>query len=251
MKNRSDLDDIMLQKSIVEVHFPKKNTTLSYFNDRSPLNCGDLVYVEGKLAGITGRVVSLNYNFKIKASEYKRVTSVVDTNVSGQFHMAGSHFVSFDPDALPKSKVRSWYFDPHSNNEDFIYGSDGYIFSLNNLKEMKITEKIAERGYNYYMDNRVRYICLNGTEGYAIIEGTEPYEVEFQYVDGNIRSLNCSCLCGFDCKHEFAAMLQLKETLGIIEKNYTGLYKNYFSAVNKATLFAYAIDGKTTGSFLL
>ena len=54
-------------------------------------------------------------------------------------------------------------------------------------------------------------------------------------------------------QYEFAAMLQLKETLELIEKNYADEYERagYFAAVNKGTLFAFAIDGKETGSFTL
>lgn len=49
-----------------------------------------------------------------------------------------------------------------------------------------------------------------------------------------------------NCKHEFAAMLQLKETLEKIEKHYTDEYErtDYFAAVNKGTLFVFAIDSK-------
>ena len=56
-----------------------------------------------------------------------------------------------------------------------------------------------------------------------------------------------------NCKHEFAAMLQLRETLELIEKNYGDEYERtgYFAAVNKGTLFAFAIDGKDNGSFTL
>ena len=76
------------RKSMVEVYFSARNMTLTYFNDKFDLKCGDLVYVEGKLEGLQGRVTGVNYNFKIKVSDYKRVIAVVDTNVSGQLFMA-------------------------------------------------------------------------------------------------------------------------------------------------------------------
>ena len=85
------------------------------------------------------------------------------------------------------------------------------------------------------------------------MEGSENYEVEFEYRNGEISQLICSCFCSYNCKHEFAAMLQLKETLELIEKNYADEYEltGYFAAVNKGTLFAFAIDGKETGGFTL
>lgn len=106
---------------------------------------------------------------------------------------------------------------------------------------MKISAAIAERGHDYYMENRVRYISIDGTKGHAIVEGSEPYEVEFEYKGGEISRMICSCFCSYNCKHEFAAMLQLKETLEMIEKHYAAQYNEtgYFAAVNKGTLFAF------------
>lgn len=93
------------RKSVVQVHFPTRNMTLAYYNDRFDLQRGDLVFVDGKLEGLRGRVVDVTYNFKIRLSDYKRVIAVADTKVSGEFHLAGSHFVTFDPSTLPFSKV--------------------------------------------------------------------------------------------------------------------------------------------------
>lgn len=63
----------------------------------------------------------------------------------------------------------------------------------------------------------------------------------------------CSCFCSYNCKHEFAAVLQLEETLEMIEKHYASQYDEagYFTAVNKSTLFPFAIDGKEAGCFTL
>ena len=48
-------------------------------------------------------------------------------------------------------------------------------------------------------------------------------------------------------------MLQLREMLDFIAKHYAQEYDrtDYFAAVNKEMLFAFAIDGKETGSFTL
>ena len=48
-------------------------------------------------------------------------------------------------------------------------------------------------------------------------------------------------------------MLQLRETLELIVKNYESQYKesDYFAAVVKGILINFAIDGKETGSILL
>lgn len=39
------------------------------------------------------------------------------------------------------------------------------LFLLDNLQEMGVTSVIAERGHNYYMENRVRYLCLEDSIG--------------------------------------------------------------------------------------
>ena len=241
------------RKSVVQVRFPGRGMALAYYNDLFDLKCGDMVYVDGKLEGMLGRVTEVNYNFKIKISDYKRVIAVVDTTVHGQFFMAGSHFVTFDREALPNSKVVRWFKAPAKEDDEFVSGSDDTTFRLDDLKGMNVSAAIAERGHEYYLENKVRYISIDGTKGYAIVEGSESYEVEFEYRNGEIGHLICSCFCSYNCKHEFAAMLQLKETLELIEKNYADEYERtgYFAAINKGTLFAFAIDGKDTGNFIL
>lgn len=244
---------IVPKKSVVKVYFPGSGKKLAYYNDQFDLKCGDMVYVDGALEGHRGRVIEVSYNFKIKLSDYKRVIAVIDTNVHGHFFMAGSHFVAFDQTALPAAKVRMWFLPPAKEDEEIVSSNDGSSFRLEDLSGMQITTAVAERGHNYYMENRVKYLCIDGIRGYAIVEGSENYEVEFEYRDGEISNLLCSCPCTFNCKHEFAAMLQLKETLGMIGKNYAEQFEQsgYFAAVNKATLFSMVVDGKDTGTFIL
>lgn len=241
------------RRSVVQVSFAGRNMTLAYYNDQFDLHRGDMVYVDGKLEGMRGRVVEVNYNFKIRVSDYKRVIAVVDTTVSGQFFMAGSHFVTFDREALPVSKAVHWFKAPAKEEDEIVSGSDDTTFRLDDLGGMKVSAAIAERGHEYYLANKVRYICVDGTKGCAIVEGSEAYEVEFEYHNGEISRLICSCFCSYHCKHEFAAMLQLKDLLDNISRHYADEYERteYFAAVDKGTLFAFAIDGKETGRFTL
>ena len=241
-------------KSLVQVRFPSRNMTLAYFNDAFDLHRGDIVYVDGKLEGHRGTVVDVSYNFKIKLSQYHRVVAVVDTEVHGEFYMAGSHFVTFDRAALPKSQVITWFRAPDNDGDAYVTGEgDSASFALRDLSGFKIGNEIADRGHDYYMENRVRYISLDGTKGYAIVEGNESYEVEFTYEGGQISKLICSCFCSYNCKHEFATLLQLRDTLDLIEKNYADEYEKsgYFAAICKGTLFIYAVEGKESGRFAL
>lgn len=236
------------RKSVVQVQFPGWEKTLAYYNDRFDLHTGDAVYVDGKLERKLGRVTEVSYQFKIRLSDYKRVIARVDTTVHGQLWMAGSHFLTFDREALAKEKVRLWFLPP--DVAEYVSGSDDSMFALDDLSGMDVQESVARRGLQYYQENRVCYLCVEETRGYAIVRGTEMYEVEFTYWDGEIRNLTCTCFCSFRCKHCVAAMLQLRETLEAVarhEKPETP----YFAAIDQASLFRYAVAGKQDGSVTL
>ncbi len=130
------------RKSVVQVYFAGRNMTLAYYNDKFDLHRGDMVYVDGKLEGMRGRVTEVNYNFKIKVSDYKRVISVVDTTVNGQFFMAGKHFVTFDREALPNSKAVTWFKAPAKEDDEFVSGSDDTSFRLDDLKGMNVSAAV-------------------------------------------------------------------------------------------------------------
>ena len=241
------------RRSVVRVHFPERNMTLAYYNDRFDLHCGDTVYVDGKLEGKRGIVTEVNYTFRINLADYKRVIAVADTNVSGQLFLAGSHCVTFDRGVLPREKAVSWFKAPPKPDEEYVSGCDDTAFSLRDMKGLSVRPEIVERGHTYFMQNRVRYLCLDGTKGYALVEGTTAYDVEFEYAGGMIRALTCTCFCAGTCKHEIAAMLQLRETLDFVEENYAEEFKRsgYLAAVDKDTLFTFALGGKKTGSITL
>jgi len=240
------------KKSLVQVYFPKRGMDLSYYNDQFDLQVGDIVYVDGKLEGLRGRVTAVNYSFKIKLSDYKRGIAVADTHISGELRMAGSHLVSFAPQTIPYEKIITWFKAPDKEDDVYVSGSDDHSFRLDDLSGMKVTSAIAERGHDYYTENRVVYLCIDRGHGRGIVEGTSPYEIEFDYGGGEIKNLTCSCYCGYPCKHTFAAMLQLRETLKLLEEK-DGFDWNeggYAAEISQGAFFSFAVDGKTTGSFV-
>lgn len=241
------------RRSVVQVWFAQRNMNLAYYNDRFDLHRGDQVYVEGKLEGLRGYVTDVNYNFRIKLSNYKRVIARVDTSVRGEFFFAGSHLVTFDRGALPVERVLTWFCAPLKEDDEFASGCDDSAFDLYDPRALAVSPAVAERGQDYYTRNKVRYLCLDGTRGYAIVEGTQPYEVEFELRDGMVSGLTCSCFCGGNCKHMVAVLLQLRETLEAIGQRYAEQYghSGYFAAVNKATLFDFALEGREGGSIRL
>ena len=246
-------EKIVAKKSIVQVAFEGKNTKLAYLNDKFDLNCGDIVYVEGKFEGKRGRVTDINYNFKIKASEYKKVIALVETHLTGKFYFVGSHLVTFDFQALPKEKARGWFLPPKNHDDELINFDDKKYFPLYDLGEMGADNEIGDRAYTYYLENRVRYIELDATHGYAIIEGTKPYEVEFEYEDGKISNIVCNCYCAFPCKHQIATMLQLRECLDTVKKTYGDMFeeRQYFAGIYKTTFFINSLENRTTGCLQL
>ena len=146
----------MERKSVVQVYFPDRDRSYSYYNDQFDLQCGDIVFVEGKLEGVRGRVMEVNYNFKIKLSDYKRVIALADTNVTGQFYMAGSHFVTFEPDVLPSHKVLSWFKAP-SQEEEYISGGDGTWISIDKLSDMNVSNTIEIRNGGLFAEGKPYY----------------------------------------------------------------------------------------------
>ena len=239
------------KKSLVQVYFPERNQTLTYFNDQFDLKQGDFVFVEGKLEKERGIVRQVLKSFKIKVADYKKVIGLADTNVTGQLYIAGSHFVSFEPNVLPYEKMRTWYLPPEKEEDEYAAGYDDTSFMLEKLSDMKVSPVIFERGREYYIEDRVVYMEVDETYGRAIVEGEHPYEVEFDFYNGEICNLTCSCPCGYTCKHEVAAMLQLKDTLEKIEKNHAHLHDGYFAAIEKSALFRFAVQFRQTGSITL
>jgi hypothetical protein len=97
---------------------------LSYYNDEFDLKVGDRVYVDGKLEGQLGYITGVSYNFKVKLSDYKKVIAVVDTEVHGQFFLAGSHFIVFDPAVLPKEQIILWFKAQAQDDEEYVSKMD-------------------------------------------------------------------------------------------------------------------------------
>ena len=58
-----------------------------------------------------------------------------------------------------------------------------------------------------------------------------------------IKNLYCTCFGNGHCEHEVAVLLQLKETLDIIDRKYREQYEctGYFAAITKGTLFDNAV----------
>ncbi len=152
------------RKSLVQVCFPQRGTNLSYFNDRFDLHVGDTVYVDGKLEGLRGHVTAVNYSFKIKLSDYKRVIAVADTHISGELRSAGSHLVSFDPQTIPYEKIITWFKAPDKEEDVYVSGGDDQGFRLDDLSGMRSPTRCGTRSELLH-ENRVVYLCVDRGHG--------------------------------------------------------------------------------------
>ena len=186
-----------------------------------------------KLLGPTHVVEQLRQYIRDVASQYKRDVTTADRPSIDQFKLLGTHVVTFSRDAIPYSKAQKWFNVPQAEQQNTADTED---FMLSDLSGMNADEKIMERGRDYQLKNKVAYVRLDGTQGKALVMGTEPYVVEFEYCDGMVRNLTCNCSYSHRCKHEVAVMLQLRETLELIQNNYSEEFSesNYFAALNRA-----------------
>ncbi len=232
----------MDRTSVVQVYFPERNRSYAYYNDRFDLVPGDIVFVEGKLEGIRGRVTSVSYNFKINLAVYKRVIAKADITLHGEFQRLDSYIVTFDPSAAPFEKILTFFRAPDPEDVQWVRGSDGKMFPLDTLKKMEIPVNVRNAGLACYLDENVVYLCVDHGQGLAIVEGSHPYVVEFTYRDGQIGNMNCTCFGTGFCKHQYAVLLQLEETLKKLE---TFPSSNYFAILTKSLFTAILIEPQT------
>ena len=229
-------------KSIVRVAFPDRGAAYAYYNDQFDLREGDFVYVEGKLEGARGIVIEVNRNFKIRLSDYKRVIGRADTAVSGSFQLAGKYLIALDRGALPYEKAITWFKAPKKPEDEYVSGSDGAAFALSRLKSVPFPEGAVARGEAYYEGNRVVYLEVDNGRGRAIVAGTAFYELAFAFDGTRVGSLTCDCYVTALCKHEYAAMLALREILKRVPEN-----AEYFAAIERNAFFDCALSENAKG----
>ena len=70
---------------------------------------------------------------------------------------------------------------------------------------------ILERGYDYYLEDRVCNLRYSDQKIEAVVEGSEDYEVKILLSDGEISHMSCSCPYAADgtpCKHMAAVLCE-------------------------------------------
>ena len=240
-----------IRKSLVRVRFLDTYTCLTYYNDLFDLEVGDMVFVSGAFFGRKARVEEVSYPFKIKKKDYERVLSVADTELSGKFFWTERSVFAFDEHTLPYEKVRTWFFPPSEEEDEWeIAVEEGEKVSLSNLEKMKISPVIRERGEEYFEDDRVAYVEIRDGKIRAFVEGSKNYEVTARIDDGVVTELLCDCPYPGTCKHQYAILCYLRETKKEIDEVYgDGLYLDDISLMPKSTFLAHTLSGKKSGTF--
>lgn len=236
-------------KSLVKVRFEQHPTALAYYNDRFDLRQGDVVYVSGKLAGSPGVVVSVSTKFCIHTSDYERVLSLLDLTIHGSFTRVGDKMVSFDRIAVTPERFASWITPPEDPRkkkdeaeEDEVISGEGYAIDINHLEDCEdITAAIAERGFHYCKEGRVRYLCVRSGVGTAFVEGNRWYRLDFRFNEGRMTDLYCDCPYPGLCKHEVAVAL----TLYMLFKQPRFANAGDFMALDHQTFWQLASRGET------
>ncbi len=74
------------------------------------------------------------------------------------------------------------------------------------------TDVVFERGVNYYHQDRVQELAIDGGEIRATVRGSDYYDVAIDIVDDGVRS-HCSCPYDYagDCKHIVAVLLTVDD----------------------------------------
>ena len=228
---------------LAEVRFDNARETGTFIVEHMELYEGDLVYVTGPMQEKVGTVIDVTYHCKIRPSKYERVVAKIDTDLYGEFIPLEHLWVTFDRDCMDKDKMRLWFLSPLTDGE--CMDSCGFIpFALHNLDNFKISDIRAERGESYYEEHRVVYICLDKGKGYAIVQGSEYYEVTFTYIDDKIHDILCNCYCEGHCKHEYAVLLHLQDVVADwainFEENYSK--QEYIAAIDKTVAWNMSVS---------
>lgn len=230
---------------LAEVRFVNARETGTFIVEHMELYEGDLVYVTGPMQDKVGTVIDVTYHCKIRLSKYERVVAKIDTDLYGEFIPLEYLWVTFDRQSMDKDKMRLWFLSPLSDGE--CVDSSGFIpFALHNLDNFPISEIRAQRGESYCEEHRVVYICLDKSKGYAIVQGSEYYEVTFTYIGEKIHDIVCNCYCEGHCKHEYAVLLQLQDLVDDWAVNFDENYpkQEYFAAIDKTAAWNMSVSRK-------
>ncbi|MGN0528596.1 MAG: hypothetical protein ACI4IE_05640 [Eubacterium sp.] len=217
-------------RSVVTVRF-ENGREYPYYNDEFNLKVGDVVFVDGKLAGQQGRVTGVTTKFKVSLDYYKRVIARLNLNFNGGFERVNGFMLSKDC-VLPFEQVNAWFNPPREDEEEFFIG-EGYEVMLGKTDECEdVYRDEYIDGAELFYDDAVKYISVKNGLGKAIVKSSKYHTVDFTLENGVIKNLYCDCISAHCCKHIVAVCMAIQM---LIDKNkisydtdFTALAHNLF-----------------------
>jgi hypothetical protein len=206
-------------KSVVTVEFDN-GKEYPYYNDKFNLKVGDIVFVDGKLAGKAGRVVKVTTKFKISLKYYKFVVAKLNLDIHGSFAKVESFMLCKGNNVVPFEQIKSWFVPPVANDEDeeeFILG-EGYECPINDISlGDEIDSEEWHEAIETLVSNNVKFITVNNGIGHAIVKNHKTHIVDFTIADGRIKDIFCDCIKPDFCRHAVAVCLAIDT---FIEENH-------------------------------
>lgn len=200
-------------RSVVTVRFPG-GREYPYYNDMFNLRVGDVVYVDGKLAGKAGLVIDVTTKFKVSLDYYKRVLARLNLEISGQFTSANGFMISKNPNSVTAEQATEWFIPPREEAEEFFVG-EGYTVDLKKIPNCDdIDIENFEEGIELFDDDCVKFINITNGKGTAFVFNNKPHKVEFTIdEDGMITDLLCDCIKPDLCRHCLAVCIALDQIM--------------------------------------
>ena len=160
-----------------------------------------------------------------KFSEIKEIDKAESSKILSQYITdiieKGLNYISDDnlSDRVSLiNKIVSVIKEETEDEEGFLLEKD--------ISELKVPYNVKEKGIDYFLDGRVIYLSVDGDTGKAIVDGTNIYEIEFTYKNGEVSNFICDCYRNYARKHTVAVIMQLKNILKNIEENYKEEYRD-------------------------
>lgn len=229
-----DTKDASVIPTVVEVKFAD-GRQYPYYNDKFDLKVNDVVFVDGKLYGKPGRVVSVTDKFKISLEYYKKVLSVLKLSFHGSFRSVQSFMVCEGETTLTAEQVKSWFLPPAENTEEFIKGKGETVILDEDLPFDDAEFRKAEMIFD---EDRCHFISVVNGTGTALIEGKRGfYTLDFTFENGVISDFFCDCIKPTACGHMAAVSIIMKylykESAVDMTKNFTLVsHKLFYSVIS-------------------
>ncbi len=217
-------------RSVVTVRF-ENGKEYPYYNDEFNLNVGDVVFVDGKLAGQPGRVTEVTTKFKVSLDFYKRVIAKLNLEIHGDFNNFKCMMISENSN-LSFEQVSAWFIPPREEEEEFFIG-EGYELPIDNFTNCSdIDEDEYDEAVELFFCEGVKFISVKNGVGKAIVKSNKYHIVDFTIENGMIKNLYCDCISPHFCKHLLAVCIALRmmNDMSIInmENDFIAISKNMF-----------------------